>query len=266
MTTIHPTADVDPQAQLADDVEIGRNCVISGKVRIGAGTRLIGNVHIEGPAEIGCRNLVYPNVCLGFPGQIRGWKEDTPTAGIKIGDDNVLRESFTMHAPSGMDHPTTMGDDNYMMTYTHIGHDSVIGDRNTFANCACLAGHVVVEDQCTFGGLAAAHQFVRVGRLSMLGAGSISIRDTPPFMMIIDRSTATGPNLVGLRRSGFSAEEINDVRWAYRTMFRKGLNQTAMRELLLERADQGSKPIQEILAFLEKGRRGLPDGRRASQR
>ena len=266
MTTIHPTADVDPRAQLADDVVIGRNCVINGDVRIGAGTRLIGNVHIEGPAEIGCRNLIYPFVCLGFPGQIRGWKDGTPTAGIKIGDDNVLRESFTMHQASGVEHPTAMGNDNYLMMNTHLAHDCVIGDRNTFANGTCLGGHVVVEDQCTLGGLGAVHQFVRVGRLSMLGASSIATRDMPPFMTVVERSTATGPNLVGLRRSGFSAEEINDVRWAYRTMFRQGLNQTTMRELLQERAEAGSKPIQEILAFLEKGTRGLPDGRRTRLR
>jgi UDP-N-acetylglucosamine acyltransferase len=266
MATIHPTAEVDSRAQLADDVEIGRGCVISGDVRIAAGTRLIGNVYIQGPATIGERNLIYPFVCLGFAPQYRGKGEGIPSAGLVIGDDNILREHFTMHQPTGEAHPTRLGDDNYMMVHSHIGHDAQVGNRNTFANCAALGGHVIVEDQCTLGGLSAVHQFSRLGRLCMLGGGTITTRDVPPFTIVVERSTASGPNMVGMKRAGFSREQVNDVHWAFRVMFREGHSLPRIRELLQQRADGGSDPAREILTFLEKSNRPLVAGRRKSQR
>ncbi len=266
MPTIHPTAEVDPRAELADDVEIGRGCVITGEVHIGAGTRLIGNVYIEGPATLGARNTIYPFVCLGFGPQVRNHPADAPTAGIVIGDGNVLREHFTMHQPKGAEHPTRLGDDNYLMAYSHIGHDCQVGSRNTFANCAALGGHVVMEDQCTLAGLSAVHQFCRLGRLCMLGGGTITARDVPPFIIVVERSTASGPNLVGMKRAGFTREEINDVRGAYSVMFRQGLSQPNIRAALQERADAGSKPVREILAFLEKCKRAIVAGNREGGR
>jgi len=258
MAEIHPSAEISPETELAEDVIIGRRCVITGKVRIGRGTRLIGDVYIDGPAEIGEENLVYPFSCLGFAPQYRNLPLDNPSAGIKIGNRNILRESVTIHRATGEEHPTILGDDNYMMVFSHVGHDSIVGNNNTFANNAALGGHCIIEDLCTFGGQSALHQFCRMGHLAMLGGGAVCSSDIPPFTIVTDRSLAGGPNLVGARRAGFTRDQISDVRWAYRIMFHQHNSIPRIREMLTERADQGSEPARTILDFLDKSTRGLP--------
>ncbi len=173
MPQVHTSAVVDPQAQLAADVVIGPGCVIEGPVRIGPGTRLIGHVYIIGPATIGCRNVLYPFVCVGFEPQDRKFNAATsPSAGVAIGDDNLLRESVTIHRASQAERPTRIGDGNMLMTNAHVGHDVRVANGCTFASGALLAGHTEVADAVTVAGNSAIHQFCRLGRLCFIGASA----------------------------------------------------------------------------------------------
>ncbi len=201
MPKIHRTAIVDPQAQLADDVEIGPNCTIQGSVSIGPGTRLIGNVWLIGPLALGAGNVLYPNVCLGFEPQHYKYVPGTG-AGIAIGDNNILREGVTIHGATG-GRPTTVGNHNMLMVNTHLGHDAVVHDHCTLANGALLAGHVTLFDGVILGGNAVIHQFCRLGRLSIMSGAVGVVQDVPPFCTVYEMREVGSLNIVGLRRAGY---------------------------------------------------------------
>ncbi|MCK4872450.1 MAG: acyl-ACP--UDP-N-acetylglucosamine O-acyltransferase [Phycisphaerales bacterium] len=260
MANVDPSSRIGPDVELADDVEIGPGCVFTGRITIGPGTRFIGTAYVQGPAEIGAGNLIYPFVSLGFTSQYRGRPIDAPTGGIRIGDDNILRESFTIHRSIDETQPTSIGNDNYMMISSHVGHDGQVGNHNTFVNSAQIGGHVVVEDRCMLGGLSGIHQFCRIGKLAMLGGSAITTTDVPPFMTIVGRNGVSGPNVVGLRRAGYSQAEIDNVRWAHRVIFRLGWTRQAILERLDERADQ-SEAIRDLVQFIRNVKRGLPSAR-----
>jgi len=167
MANVHPTAIVSDEAQLGEDVEVGPWCVIEGAVTIGDGTRLQHRVTLKGPLTIGRDNQLYPNVLIGYEPQDRKYPPDRPGAGAAVGDQNILREGFTLHRATG-DRPTTLGNHNYMMANSHMAHDCVVGSHCMFANGALLGGHVEVADGAILGGNACVHQFCRVGRLTMI--------------------------------------------------------------------------------------------------
>ncbi|MEQ9459422.1 MAG: acyl-ACP--UDP-N-acetylglucosamine O-acyltransferase [Phycisphaeraceae bacterium] len=254
MANIHPTALVDPKATLADDAEIGPWCRIEGDVRIGSGTRLISNVHLEGPLRVGDNNTIYPNVCLGFAAQDRKYDPTTPGAGVTIGDHNILREGVTIHRATG-DHPTALGSDNYLMVNSHLGHDVIVGDRCNLANGVLLGGHVIVQNDVTIGGGTAVHQNCRLGRRSMVAGVIAVIQDVLPFCVVFHTREIIGLNLIGLRRAGMR-DEIRPLKQALAYAGSSGLsNKAASERIRAELADHST--CLEMADFIESTQRGI---------
>jgi UDP-N-acetylglucosamine acyltransferase len=255
MTEIHPSAILDKDVELADDAVIGPYCVLRGRVRIGAGTQLLGHVYLQGPLELGARNRVWPFATLGFAPQHLGWDPDRPGAGLVIGDDNTIRESVTISRAASDEIPTRIGNRNYWMVNSHAGHDCQIGNGCVIANGTLLAGSVRLGDAVVTGGNVAVHQFCQVGRGALLSGTFGLNKDLPPFFMLTGGNIAGSINLIGMRRSGMPSDQIDDVRWVYKTLYRRGLSLARAKEQLAERAD---RPIvAEYLAFLAGSKRGL---------
>ncbi|MDW7972354.1 MAG: acyl-ACP--UDP-N-acetylglucosamine O-acyltransferase [Thermodesulfovibrio sp.] len=256
MSEIHKTAIVSPKAEIDKEVFIGPYCIIGDNVKIGRGTRLINHVQIEGITEIGENCIIYPFTTIGFPPQDIKYKGE-PT-GVKIGNNNIIREYVTIHRASvSGDGWTEIGDGNFIMAYVHIAHDCKIGNHVIMANLATLAGHVEVEDFAFIGGLVAVHQFTRIGAYAMIGGFSGVGQDVPPFTMASGpRAKLYGLNLVGLKRRGFSDETINILKKAYKILFRDKLQ---LKEAI-EKVKRELPQIPEIihlLEFIEKNKRGI---------
>ena len=252
---IHPTAIIEGTVELADDVIVGPGCVIRGDVTIGAGTKLIGQVWIEGPATIGASNLIYPFSSIGFAPQSRAYDPAKPGHGIVIGDHNILRECFTMHRAMTDDGPTRLGDHGFLMSSAHIGHDCQVGSWMTMATGAVLAGHVTVGDRVTLGGGAGVHQFTHVGRGSMLAGHATALQGILPWHSVVERSNAVGLNRVGLKRNGIVGEERETISWIYRTINREGLSFAKAIARLRERADEPA--VAEALTVIDGTRGGI---------
>jgi UDP-N-acetylglucosamine acyltransferase len=220
---IHPTALVEAQAELAEDVIIRPYTIIGPEVVIGAGTIIGPHVVIEGRASIGQRNQISPFVTIGFPPQDLTYNGE-PTQVI-IGDDNIIREHVTIHrgTPRGGG-VTRIGNNNFIMAYAHIAHDCTIGDHVIMANGATLGGHVRVDDHAVLGGLAAVHQYARIGAHAYVGGLSPVSQDIPPFTLASsERATLHGLNLVGLKRKDFSPAAIQALKHCYRLIFRSNI-------------------------------------------
>ncbi len=255
MPEIHATAFVDERAELADDVIIGPNSSIVGRVKIGAGTRMIGHAILNGPLTLGQRNLIYPFSCLGYAPQDRSYNPRHDGAGVVIGDDNVFRESVTINRATG-EKPTTLGSHNYFMACAHVAHDVVIGSRNNFANSALLAGHAWVGDQVNMAGNAAVAQHCRVGRLAMIGGEAGITRDVPPFCMVYYTRRINSLNLVGMRRAGLR-ESIRPMTIAFDILFRQAhTNQSAL-EIIRDDEIYEDPCVREFVTFIEGSERGL---------
>lgn len=253
---LHPTAIVDPQCELSAGVEIGPYCVLSGKVVLGEGVRLIANVHMMGPVKIGAGTIVFPGAAVGFPPQDYKFKPGDPTAGVVVGESCIIREHATIHAASKLDHPTTLGDRVFMMACSHVGHDTRVGDQVILVNGALLAGHVVVERHATLSGLTAIHQFGRVGRLAFLSGGAVMSADLPPFCVSRQRNRVSGLNVVGLRRAGVPREQISALRSAFREAFIQRLPRQEMVQCLDSFA-QECPAAGEMARFIERGTRSI---------
>jgi len=264
MPEIHATAIVGKEAQLADDVAVGPYCVLRGRVRVGPGTRLLGHVHLEGPLELSARNVVYPFAALGFAPQHLAWDPGRPGAGLVIGSDNTIREGVTISRAASDETPTRVGSHGYWMANSHAGHDCRVGDRCVIANGVLLGGSVELGDGVVIGGNTAIHQGCQIGRGALL-TGAVGLnKDLPPFFTLTGHNTAGSVNLVGMRRSAMPRAEIDDVRWAYKVLYRRGLS---YRSALEELETRSERPIvAEMLAFLRASKRGLcpshPDPRR----
>jgi UDP-N-acetylglucosamine acyltransferase len=218
---IHPTAILNPKAEIDGGVVIGPFCIIGEGVRIKRGTKLISSVVIEGDTEIGENCIIYPFTSIGLPPQDLKYKGEK--TGLKIGNDNIIREYVTVHRASiGGDGITTIGDKNFLMAYAHIAHDCKIGSHIILANAATLAGHVVVEDYAIISGLTAIHQFTRIGAYAMVGGFSGVGQDVPPYTIASGaRAKLFGLNTIGLKRHGFSDAKINHLKKAYKILFRE---------------------------------------------
>lgn len=238
---IHPSAVVSPDAELGQGVKIGPFSVIGRHVAIGRDTVVGAHVVIEGDTRIGDRNQIYPYVSIGSPPQDIGYKgEDTR---VVIGDDNIIREYATVNrATTKQDRVTMVGNGNYMMAYSHVAHDCILGDNIIMANAATLGGHTVVGDYTTLGGLMASHQFVRIGAYAFISGNTGLPKDIPPFMIAAgSRAKLYGPNLIGLRRHGFSKEVMEGLKKAYRIIWRES-----------KRFDEGiARARKEVEAFPE---------------
>ncbi|RMG02487.1 MAG: acyl-ACP--UDP-N-acetylglucosamine O-acyltransferase [Nitrospirae bacterium] len=256
MADIHETAIVDKGAELADDVIVGPYCIIGGNVKIGSGTVIQNNVVIEGNVEIGENCKIFPFATIGLaPQDIKYSGEPT---GVKIGNNNTIREFITIHRGSvGGDGYTKIGNNNFLMAYVHIAHDCVIGDHVIMANAATLAGHVEVGDYAVISGLSAVHQFARVGSSAMVSGLSGVIQDIPPFTIASGtRAKLYGLNLVGLKRRGFSSETISELKKAYRILFRSNLSlKEGVKKVQAELPY--TDEIAHLIEFINKNRRGI---------
>lgn len=261
---IHSTAEVGRECELGDGVEIGPQCVLTGRVKLGTGVRLVGRCCISGPVSIGPGTIVYPFACVGFPGQDVKFKLGDPTAGVVIGADCILREHVTIHAATNDHTPTTIGDRVFMMVGSHVGHDGRVGNGVIMVNHAALAGHARADDNAILSGGALVHQFNRVGRLAMLSGGSAVSVDVPPFCIASGRNVMVGINLVGLRRAGFTREVVTKVREAYRAAFRAGLTRPEMIRTL-ESLGRDCPPVMEMAKFVAEARKVCPSLERAGR-
>jgi UDP-N-acetylglucosamine acyltransferase len=258
--TIHASATIEGAVTLADDVIIGPNCVFDGTVgpiHIGRGCRFVANCYVTGPLHMGEGNMVWPGASLGAPPQDVGWDPRDPGAGLEIGDRNVFREGSSAHRAK-TDSPTRIGNDNYLMSCAHIGHDSQVGHNIQLANGALLAGHVTMGDRVIMGGGAGVHQFCRVGPGVFFRGLAGASMDVPPWCVAIDINRIAGLNLVGMRRSGMPAEEIQRRRAVFRLIYRKGLSMSSVIKQL--RADGDAVAI-EYADFIESSDRGICLGR-----
>lgn len=258
MARVHPSSILDGDIDLAGDVSIGPNCVITGPVTIGAGSRIVGNVYLQGPLTMGAGNLVYPFTCIGFAAQHVKADPHKPGPGVVIGDGNTFREHVTVHRAFTDEHPTRIGDRSYFMASTHVGHDAIVGDDCMMVNDSVLGGHVQLGDRVTLAGGSGIHQHCRVGRGAML-AGIYSLTtDLPPYFMMTGTNICGAVNLVGLRRNGMPRDQIDTVRWVYKTMYRSGLS---LKKAVDELKGRGDDPIvAEFIEFIESAQRAICPG------
>lgn len=253
---IHPTAIIEPKASIDENVYVGPFCIVSAGAKIKKGTRLISNVIIEGNTEIGENCQIYPFASIGLPPQDLKYKGEK--TGVKIENNNIIREYITIHRASvGGDGLTEIGNNNFLMAYVHIAHDCKIGSDVAMANLATLAGHVVVEDNAVIGGIVAIHQFTRIGTYAMVGGFSGIGQDIPPYTMASGpRAKLFGLNSVGLKRHGFSDATINDLKKAYKILFRE---KHTLKEAIkkLQKDFPQSKEVRYLIEFIEKNKRGI---------
>lgn len=256
MASLHATAVVAAGARLAPDVRVGPFTVIGPEVEVGAGTTIASHVVIAGRTRIGRGNRIFQFASVGEIPQDR--KYGGEATATEIGDGNVIREFVTIHAGTALDRgTTTIGDGNWLLAYSHIAHDCVIGNETTFSNNAQLAGHVIIADHAVLGGFVGVHQFCRIGAHAMVAAGSIVLQDVPPFVTASGYPARPhGTNSEGLRRHGFAAGDIVAIRRAYKTLYRKNLPFDEARATIA--AEAGKAPVLAVLAeFLETSRRGI---------
>ena len=254
MPRIDPTARVADGARLADDVEVGPYCIVGPQAELLAGVRLLSHVNITGVTRIGERTTVYPFASLGTPPQSTSYRGGATK--LLIGADCLIRESVTMNTGTedggGV---TQVGDRGFFMSYSHVGHDCIVGNDVVFANEATLAGHCVVDDYVVISGLSAAHQFTHVGAHAMI-SGLTGLRgDVIPFAMAVGPSARlAGINVVGMRRRQFSKEAIRAVRLAYRALF-FGAGDLQQRTAAVEKEFGGEPAVAQIIAFVRRKRR-----------
>jgi UDP-N-acetylglucosamine acyltransferase len=255
---VHPTAVVSPEADLADDVDVGPFVVIEGPVRLGSGCVVRPHAHLIGPLTMGRGNTVFGGAVLGErPQHLRYNGEPT---GVEIGDDNVFREHVTVHRGTTQSWKTVIGSRNFLMAGAHVAHDCRVGNGCILANGALLGGHSVIEDGAYLSGNSAVHQFVHVGRLAMLGGASGSSKDIPPFVIQQYINTVCGVNVVGMRRAGLSGAQIDAVRRAYHIIFRAGL--TIPNALARAEKELGSfDVVREMVEFIRHSKRGVSTAR-----
>jgi UDP-N-acetylglucosamine acyltransferase len=254
---VHPTAIVDPGAKVASSCKVGPYCVIGPGVELGEQCHLVSHVAIEGPTKIGADNAFFPFCAIGMAPQDVSYKGE-PTR-LEIGDHNEIRECATINRGTikggGL---TKIGSHILIMAYTHIGHDSIIGDHAMLVNGATLGGHVTVEEWAVVGALCPVHQFVRIGAHAYVGGGTTITQDVLPFSMTsATRDThAYGMNKVGLERRGFSQERIRKLQHAYKVLLASKRNTSQALEKLKSEADRG-EDVELLIRFIETSERGV---------
>jgi UDP-N-acetylglucosamine acyltransferase len=245
--SIHPTAIVDPKAELESDVQVGPYAIIREDVSIGSGSQIGSHAVIEPFVSIGRDCRIFQFASIGATPQ--SLKFEGEKTYVKIGRGTIIREFVTIHRGTGFGGGITeVGEQNFLMAYTHIAHDCKTGRMVVMANNATLAGHITIGDFATVGGLTAIHQFVKVGDYAFIGGKSAVVKDIPPFVIAAgDRARLHGMNTVGLKRHGFTQSTINELKKVYRIIFRIGLT----RNEALERVKAEVEQIPEVVKFLE---------------
>ncbi|MGH7887327.1 MAG: acyl-ACP--UDP-N-acetylglucosamine O-acyltransferase [Candidatus Binatia bacterium] len=252
----HPSAIIDANAELANDVEVGAYSVIGAGVKIGKGTKIHSHVVVQGRTSLGEGNVIYPFATVGSAPQDLKYRGEPSE--LVIGNRNTIREYVSLNpGTSGGCMVTRVGDQNLLMMYCHIAHDCIVGSRNIIANGATLGGHVVVEDFVIVGGLVGIHQFVRIGNGAILGAGSMVSMDVPPYCNATgDRAKLRGLNLEGLKRRGLDQSVIGAIRKAYRIAFTSKLKtEVALAKI---RQDLPAVPeVEKFVSFIANSQRGI---------
>ena len=260
---IHPTAVIDPKAELDSSVEVGAYAVVGPDVRIGAGSKIGHHVVVEGLTTIGEQNTFFPFCSVGQAPQDKKYAGE-PTR-LEIGNGNTFRECVTLNTGTVQDVGVTrLGDDNWVMAYAHVAHDCQVGNNVVIANTVLLAGHVQVGDNCFLGGDAAVHQFVRIGAGAIVSGGSRIAQDVPPNAMAAERNEVIGFNLVGLKRRGVPRESIRELKDAFRVVYFTPGN---IREVAVQALGGGrfqSAEARDFLEFFASGKRGFSRARRES--
>lgn len=258
--SIHPLAVVSPGARLGVGVTVGPFAVIEDGAEVGDFCTLASGAIIKAGVTAGCHNDFGEHAVVG--GAPQHVARPTAIGRVVIGDHNVFREHVTIHRAMKPDAATTVGHRNYVMAGTHFGHDATVGNNCIFANAALLGGHVSVEDRAFVSGAVAVHQFCRIGRLAMVGGHARVVQDVPPYMLLDGQSSCVvGLNTVGLRRSGHSADDIAELKAAYRAIYRRGLPWREVLEAL--RLEFSGESVAHLRAFLGAGSRGFSQERRA---
>lgn len=254
---IHPSAIVDPSARLGAAVGVGAYSVIGAEVVIGDATSIGAHCTIDGPTRIGSRNRIHPHAAIG--GEPQDKKFAGERAELVIGDGNVIREFVTISRGTGAGGGVTrIGEDNWLLAYTHIAHDCQVGSHCVFSNNATLAGHVEIGDHVVLSGFVGVHQFCRIGAHAFIGMGALVNGDVPPFMLVAqeDYGRPRGINAEGLKRRDFDRERIAAIKRAYRALYLSGAKLEDARQQLAELAT-ASEDVRVMLDFIERGDRPL---------
>ena len=245
---IHPSAVVHPKAVIGEGAEVGPFCVVGENVEIGARSRLLAHVVVNGHTTIGEETEIHPFCSVGAPSQDR--KSRGERSYTRIGSRTVLREYVSVHRATGAEEITSVGDDTLLLAYVHIAHNCQIGNHVVMSSTAQLAGHVIVQDYATIGGQSGVHQFVRIGEHAMVGGLTRLTRDVPPYLLVEGiPAQPYGLNNVGLRRAEFTPEIVSELKNCYRILYRSGHNISQAIEAM--RATVTTPQGHTLLAFVE---------------
>lgn len=253
---IHPTSVISPNAIIGNSVEIGPFCYIGDNVQIGDNCKLLSHVVVKGHTTIGKNNKFFQFSSIGEDCQDKKYAGEVTY--LQIGDNNVFRESCTIHRGTTQDACiTTIGNGNLFMVNTHIAHDCIVGDENVLANNATVAGHVHIGDYVILGGMTAVHQFCHIGSHAFTGGGTILLRDLPPYVMFSGtKHVPQGINSEGLKRRGFSSEGISAIKKAYKAIYRQNLSFTEASKLVNDMAI-AHEEVKILADFLNSSNRGI---------
>ena len=255
MSGIHSTAVIEEGAEVGDECMIGPYCVIGPDVILGSGCKLHSHVVIDGKTEIGEGNEFYPFCSIGLKTQDLKW--DGGVSGTQIGSNNTFREYVTIHSATGDGDVTVIGSHNNLLAYTHVAHDCRLGDHIIMSNVGTLAGHVIVEDRAIIGGLAAVHQFCRIGTMSIIGGCSKVVQDIPPYMMADGNPAVTRAlNKEGLKRNEVAEEAQKALKQAHRILFRENLTMANAVEKAKAEVSACSE-LEHLLDFIQSSERGI---------
>ena len=250
----HPTALINPKSQIGDRVKIGAYTTVEEGVTIGDGTTILERAHIGKGTVLGKNNQIHMGAVIGHEAQHRGSKN--VESFLKIGDNNTFREYTTVHRGATAGAYTQIGDDNYFMAFSHVGHDCEIQNRVTVTNAVLLGGHVVLENDCVLSGGSGVHQFCRIGSFAMIGGMATITKDVPPYMLVDDSEELIGSmNLVGLRRAGFTEFVKQEIKSAYKLLYLSGLSTTQALEAIIQKCH--SKEIVHLVEFIRNSKRGI---------
>jgi UDP-N-acetylglucosamine acyltransferase len=254
MSLIHPTAIVDPRAKLGQGVSIGAYTVVDADVVIGDNTQVGHHCVLTGHTTIGRDNRIFHSISIGEANQDKKYQGE-PTR-LVIGDRNTIREFCSLNRGTVQDRGvTTIGNDNWLMAYVHVAHDCVVGNNTTIANCTQLAGHVEVGDWATLGGFTGVHQYVKIGAHVMCGVSSVVLMDIPPYVTCGGSPlAAAGINAEGLKRRGYTPEQITNLKRAYKTLYR---NQLSFADAKAALALETSPEVVVLSKFLAASTRGI---------
>lgn len=247
--------EIHPEARIAENVRIESGCLIEKDVIIEEGTTIGKGVIIRSGVRIGKRNEIHPYTVIGGTPQDKSHNKETGK--VIIGDSNIIREFATIHLPLGTNEKTKIGDNNYLMAYSHIAHNCTVGNNVLLVNGATLGGHVEVENFAYISAFVPVHQWVKIGAYSIIGGGLRIIKDLIPFAMAAGSPLrVVSPNFRGLRRNGFSNKRINKIKEAFRILFRSNLN-TKQALKKLKKDFKGNKDIERIIKFINESKRGI---------